>query len=188
MQVQNRKPKTYFAIQKDIHPALHLNNTYTLHIHKYTYTTHYFKCAWKRKSCFRLLLDKAKSKFLYLRQRPYHVESTSSRPITEVKQRWARLVLGWVTAWEPRVPLAFFFAKCYFNTVTQYFLVYLLLRKIMNWKFYNSSLSNTCKSRGLIPFFLFFSYTWKEKPRKNKNGKTAKVKIQKDENAYCFII
>ena len=32
-----------------------------------------------------------------LRQRPYHVENTSSRPITEVKQRWAWLVLGWVT-------------------------------------------------------------------------------------------
>jgi hypothetical protein len=32
--------------------------------------------------------------------RPYHVESTSSRPITEVKQHWAKLVLGWVTAWE----------------------------------------------------------------------------------------
>ena len=36
--------------------------------------------------------------------RPYHVEYTSSRPITEVKQRRARLVLGWVTAWEYRVP------------------------------------------------------------------------------------
>ena len=36
------------------------------------------------------------------RLRPYHVESTSSRPITEVKQRRA-LVLGWVTAWEYRV-------------------------------------------------------------------------------------
>jgi hypothetical protein len=35
--------------------------------------------------------------------RPYHVEYTSSRPITEVKQRRARLVLGWVTAWEYRV-------------------------------------------------------------------------------------
>ena len=32
--------------------------------------------------------------------RPYHVESTSSRPITEVKRRWVALVLGWVTAWE----------------------------------------------------------------------------------------
>ena len=32
--------------------------------------------------------------------RPYHVENTSSRPITEVKQRRAELVLGWVTAWE----------------------------------------------------------------------------------------
>ena len=38
------------------------------------------------------------------RLRPYHVESTGSRPITEVKQRRARLVLGWVTAWEYRVP------------------------------------------------------------------------------------
>ena len=30
----------------------------------------------------------------------------SSRPITEVKQRRARIVLGWVTAWEHRVLLA----------------------------------------------------------------------------------
>ena len=37
---------------------------------------------------------------LYLCLRPYHVENTSSRPITEVKQHWAELVLGWVTAWE----------------------------------------------------------------------------------------
>ena len=35
--------------------------------------------------------------------RPYYVESTGSRPITEVKQRRARSVLGWVTAWEHRV-------------------------------------------------------------------------------------
>ena len=46
---------------------------------------------------------------LYSRQRPYHVENTSSRPITEVKQRWARLVLGWETAWEPLVQLSFCF-------------------------------------------------------------------------------
>ena len=32
--------------------------------------------------------------------RQYHVESTSSRLITEVKQHWAKLVLGWETAWE----------------------------------------------------------------------------------------
>ena len=32
--------------------------------------------------------------------RPYHLEYTSSRLITEVKQGWAVLVLGWVTAWE----------------------------------------------------------------------------------------
>ena len=44
-------------------------------------------------------------------QRPYHVENTSSRPITEVKQRWAWLVLGWETAWEHQVLLSFWF--CY---------------------------------------------------------------------------
>ena len=38
--------------------------------------------------------------YLYSCLRPYHVENTSSRPITEVKQHWAELVLGWVTAWE----------------------------------------------------------------------------------------
>ena len=30
---------------------------------------------------------------------PWHVGHTGSRQITEVKQRWARLVLGWVTVW-----------------------------------------------------------------------------------------
>ena len=48
----------------------------------------------------------------FSRQRPYHVENTSSRPITEVKQRWARLVLGWETAWEHRVLLSFAFGLC----------------------------------------------------------------------------
>ncbi len=41
------------------------------------------------------------------RQRPYHVENTGSRPITEVKLRWAGLVLAWVTGWEYPVLLAF---------------------------------------------------------------------------------
>ena len=43
-------------------------------------------------------------------QRPYHVENTGSRPITEVKQHWAWLVLGWVTAWEHHVLLVLFFS------------------------------------------------------------------------------
>jgi hypothetical protein len=34
-----------------------------------------------------------------------------SRPITEVKQRRARSVLGWVTAWEHRVPLSPFYRR-----------------------------------------------------------------------------
>ena len=42
-----------------------------------------------------------------MRQRQYHVECTGSRQITEVKQRWAWIVLGWETAWEHQVLLAF---------------------------------------------------------------------------------
>ena len=41
-----------------------------------------------------------------VRQRPYHVEHSASRPISEVKQRWVWLELGWVTAWEHQVLLA----------------------------------------------------------------------------------
>ena len=37
---------------------------------------------------------------IFQRLRPYHAECTGSRPITEVKQRRAGSVLGWVTAWE----------------------------------------------------------------------------------------
>ena len=44
----------------------------------------------------------------YSWQQPYHVENTSSRLITEVKQHWAWLVLGWETAWEHQVPLSIF--------------------------------------------------------------------------------
>ena len=44
----------------------------------------------------------------FLCMRPYHIENTSSRPITEVKQYWAMLVLGWVTAWEYMVLHSFF--------------------------------------------------------------------------------
>ena len=44
------------------------------------------------------------------RQRPYHAGPTASLPYSEVKQRWVRIVLRWVTAWEHRMPLASFFA------------------------------------------------------------------------------
>ncbi len=50
------------------------------------------------------LRDRQSTAAFNLRLRPYHVESTGSRPITEVKQRRAWLVLGWVTAWEYQVP------------------------------------------------------------------------------------
>jgi hypothetical protein len=55
------------------------------------------------------------------RQRPYHVENTGSRPITEVKQRRARSVLGWVTAWEHRVSLAFFVVSHFFLSMINFF-------------------------------------------------------------------
>jgi hypothetical protein len=61
----------------------------------------------------RIVSNKCRESEIVSRQGPYHVERTGSRPITEVKQNWARLVLGWVTAWESRVPLAFLFANYY---------------------------------------------------------------------------
>ena len=50
-------------------------------------------------------------------QRPYHAEHTGSRPITEVKQRRASSVLGWVTAWEHGVLLASFFFRDFFQAM-----------------------------------------------------------------------
>ena len=55
-------------------------------------------------------------------QRPYHAEYTSSRPITEVKQRRAQSVLGWVTAWEHWVLLALLFLFLF--TFVQYLELY----------------------------------------------------------------
>ena len=57
---------------------------------------------------------------LHPRQRPYHVENTSSRPITAVKQRWAWLVLGWETAWEHHVLLALLFEYSYRERSSSY--------------------------------------------------------------------
>ena len=48
-------------------------------------------------------------------QRPYHVQNTGSRLITAVKQRWAWLVLGWVTTWEHHVLLVFFYLDTGFS-------------------------------------------------------------------------
>ena len=45
-----------------------------------------------------------------VRSRPYHDEYTRSRPITAVKHRRARIVLGWGTAWEHLVLWASLFA------------------------------------------------------------------------------
>ena len=59
----------------------------------------------ENKTNWKLHFDAFKTTFWGARQClwPYLVENTSSRPITEVKQPWAWLVLGWVTAWEYQV-------------------------------------------------------------------------------------
>ena len=50
-----------------------------------------------------------------IRQRPYRVENTGSLPNSAVKQRRARLVLGWGTACESLgVLLSFFCFFCFF--------------------------------------------------------------------------
>ena len=54
--------------------------------------------------------DKRRLCSLFFWQRPYHIEYTSSRLIAEVKQCRAWSVLGWETAWEHWVLLAFILA------------------------------------------------------------------------------
>ena len=61
-------------------------------------------------------------------QRPYHAEHTGSRPITEVKQHRASSVLGWVTAWEHGVLLAFkFFLVFFLGVITRIVIFFRLL-------------------------------------------------------------
>ena len=55
---------------------------------------------------------------------PYHVEYTPSRPIWEVKQRRAWLVLAWVTGWEYHVFKPLFLTFCPRRVVP-----YILLKK-----------------------------------------------------------
>ena len=54
---------------------------------------------------------------------PYHAENTPSRPIWQVKQRWARLVLGSETAWESRVWKAFLHFLLKFINVMEHNLI-----------------------------------------------------------------
>ena len=49
------------------------------------------------------------------RERPYHAENTCTRPITDVKQHRARLVVSWETRCEARVSFSFFFLFAFFG-------------------------------------------------------------------------
>ena len=66
---------------------------------------------------------------------PYHVESTSSRLITAVKQHWAMLVLGWVTAWEYMVLYTFWLEACIFEDLRSldFHQTYEQERVCLNW-------------------------------------------------------
>ena len=91
------------------------------------------------------------------RQQPYHVESTGSRPITEVKQRRARLVLGWVTAWEHRVLLATFFV-CFSSFFLSFFYLFMVFWFI-DFKFKAPFLLTVWMSLCLcLSLFFFFSF------------------------------
>ena len=60
------------------------------------------------------------AELLFCRRRPYRVECTGSLSTSEVKQRRARLVLGWGTAWEDfRVLSAFRSSACTLARVAQ---------------------------------------------------------------------
>ena len=63
----------------------------------------HFLHKYKKIQIFTLILYMSIRKLYFTRQLPNQIGSTSSRPITEVKQFRARSVLGWVTAWEHRV-------------------------------------------------------------------------------------
>ena len=83
----------------------------------------YIKCetflTWERYGAARHDIKKRR---VYCHQRPYHVQSTGSRLITAVKQRWAWLVLGWVTAWEHHVLLALFFYLLFKHILSFFFI------------------------------------------------------------------
>ena len=63
----------------------------------------------KRSSCVAYVQRGLHSKFYCIR--PYYVERTGSRPITEVKQRRAQSVLGWVTTLETGCRMRFTHSK-----------------------------------------------------------------------------
>ena len=74
---------------------------------------------------------------VFRRLRPYHAECTGSRPITEVKQRRAGSVLGWVTAWEHPVLKASFYLRFFllllFFFIDITWIVILLICASMSW-------------------------------------------------------
>ena len=75
-------------------------------------------------------------------QRPYHIEHTSSRPTTEVKQCWVQSVLWWVTAWEHLMLLA---TLCFGRFVG--FFVHIFVHLLIT--------NTTIKSQNVINVFLF---------------------------------
>ena len=96
------------------------------------------------------------------RRRPYRVECTGSLSTSEVKQRRARLVLGWGTAWEdPWVLSAFDFlvgtlAKCVFSGFRA------LLGIGRQWRPLHSNTTQCLDFRGFLRVAWVFLRQWRK--------------------------
>ena len=88
-------------------------------------------------------------------QRPYQAEWNGSRQITEVKQRWAWIVLGWETAWEHQVLLTFCSHLCKKTFFLQE--IGCLL------KFYQTIIQPVCQILEIIYYFLTQTLHCKQK-------------------------
>ena len=100
-----------------------------------------------------------------VRLRPYHVENTPSRPIWQVKQRWARLVLGSETAWESRVWKAFLHYLVKFMNVMELSLIsYLLLPLVFVYrnKFEGFIVDKSKERERKLDYVLVFTFQYHE--------------------------
>ena len=93
---------SYFSVNVLIHSNSYLvfgvGSTHANRVAKKRFCMHAMLLVFFR--CPLALPNLDDKKRLNYRLRPYHVEYTRSRPISEVKLRRAQLVLTWVTGWE----------------------------------------------------------------------------------------
>ena len=90
------------------------------------------------------------------------VVNTGSRLITAVKQHWAWLVLGWVTAWEHHVLLVFLFLRSKYFSYTRKLCIGLYNIYLLDhiWKFYESKMNASWNYILNISKFSALAFTW----------------------------